>query len=97
MQKREKILLIVLAIVGVIAVVVVLVTMNPSAPPTEEDIMAELDIDGVETPSQDVEQLVTTIGSVQSVLNSDKFLMLTTFGKVPVTVNPEEMGKQNLF
>ncbi|MFC1721467.1 hypothetical protein ACFL0Z_00970 [Patescibacteria group bacterium] len=96
MQKRERILVIVLAVVGVIAVVIVLFSMNQTTPPPE-DIVAELDLADESQPSQGVEQLVTTIGTAKSVLSSDKFLMLTTFGKVPVTVNPEEMGKAVLF
>ena len=97
MEKREKMLLIILAVVGVIAVIVILVSLNPSKPAVTE-MATELELaSGQAQPSQNVEQLMSTVNTSKSVLSSDKFLMLTTFGKVPVTVKPDEMGKTSLF
>jgi len=91
MQKREKILLGVLGAVVVVAVIVLVVVSQGSS---SED----LEQASPEAPEQKIaEKTIATLDSAERVLRSDKFLTLTTFGKVPVTVSPDELGKSTIF
>ncbi|GEM_PF-3484332 len=91
MQKRETILLSVLGVVIVVAIIILVVTSSGSSEPTTE--LPET----ASSESQVAKKVMVTLESAQKVLRSDKFLTLTTFGKVPVTVEPSELGKTNIF
>jgi len=91
MQKRETILLAILGVVVVVAVIVFVVAGTGTKSTTEDLLVAET------TVSQNTQMVMQTIASAGEVLRSDKFLMLTTFGKIPVTVSPPELGKSKLF
>lgn len=91
MQKRETILLAILAVVVVVAIIFFFVVMRDIGEDTADIISAET------AASQTAQKVISTIASADMVLRSDKFLMLTTFGKVPVTVSPDELGKLQLF
>lgn len=90
MQKREKILLGVLGAVVVVAIIVLVVASQGSSSENLEQASSEV-------PQKIAEKTIATLDSAEQVLRSDKFLTLTTFGKVPVTVSPEELGKPAIF
>lgn len=89
MQKREIILLSVLGVVVVVAIIVFVVSGMDSTLNSEQDAKDDTVSAG--------ESAVKSLDSASSLLNGDKFLMLTTFGKVPVVVEPAEIGKSNPF
>ncbi len=90
MQKREKTLLAILIVAVVVAILVFVVVSNQS--PASDETSAEVD-----EPVLTSAQVIDTLSSVGNVFSSDKFLMLHTFGNVPVTVDPDEVGRQNPF
>ncbi|EKD49858.1 MAG: hypothetical protein ACD_63C00026G0005 [uncultured bacterium] len=47
--------------------------------------------------SSEVENVMGAYSAAKNVLSSDKFLTLSTYGKVPVTVSEDEMGKEDPF
>jgi xanthine dehydrogenase molybdopterin-binding subunit B len=91
MQKRETILLAILGVVVVVAIIVFAVAGTRGKQAAEDLLVAETKV------SQSTQTVMQTIATAGEVLRSDKFLMLTTFGKIPVTVSPQELGKSQLF
>ncbi len=88
MKKRETILLAVLGIVVVVAIIIfVVASPKPAAP-----------VSGTAAPTQvAAEAVMSSLQSTKTVLASDKFATLQTYGKIPVVVESFEMGNTQPF
>lgn len=85
MKKRETILLAVLGAVVVVAIIIFLV-----ASPKPSSTVAE-----PAAPTHAVAQAVLgSLVNAKTVLDSNKFATLQTYGKIPVVVEPFEMGNK---
>ena len=87
MQKREKNMLIGLAVVAVAGIAIFAFFAMSSKKEAATATAAK----------SDAEQVLATITSTEKVLQGDKYLMLTTFGQVPVTYSEDEIGKAPLY
>lgn len=85
MKKRETILLAVLGVVVVVAIIIFVVAAQPAASPAGSP----------ETPVKvSTGSVMTALAGAQSVLTSEKFTTLVTYGKIPVVVEPFEIGNK---
>ena len=91
MQAREKKLLIGLGVVAVIGIVVFVLLSSPWGGGT-----ATTSSDQMAAPSE-AEKVLAAIDNFGKVLESDKYLMLTTYGQIPVTFSEDEIGKSPLY
>ncbi len=85
MKKRETILLAVLGVVVVVAIIIFFAASQPAVTP--ENSVSKTEVS--------TESVMTSLAGVQAVMNSDKFATLSTYGKIPVVVEPFEMGNKN--
>lgn len=85
MKKRETILLAVLGVAVVVAIIIFFAASQPAVTP-ESSTVSKTNVS--------TESVMTSLAGVQSVLTSEKFATLTTYGKIPVVVEPFEMGNK---
>lgn len=83
MKKRETILLAALGAVVVVAIVIFIMASSKSSAP----------VSGSAAPTQVAsEAVMSSLVNTKTVLASDKFATLQTYGKIPVVVESFEMG-----
>lgn len=85
MKKRETILLAALGVIVVVAIVIFFMA-SPKPSPTVSEPSAAAQIAA--------EAVMGSLVNAKTVLASTKFATLQTYGKIPVVVEPFEMGNR---